>query len=58
MKEMVIEISIYQLKNILNKIKSYLKNIIIDLQKSDSWEIQLIIAINFISSKGNDAFKK
>ena len=34
-----------------NKTKPYLKNIIIDLQNSDRWKIQLTIAINFISSK-------
>ena len=35
----------------LNKIESYLKNVIINLQISDTWKIQLIIAINSISSK-------
>ena len=35
----------------LNKIKPYLRNVIIDLQKSDAWKIQLTITINFISSK-------
>ena len=35
----------------LNKIQPYLKNIINNLQNSDAWKIQLIIAINFISSK-------
>ena len=35
----------------LNKIKSYLMNIIIDLENYDAWIIQLTIAINFISSK-------
>ena len=34
-----------------NKIKSYLRNIIIDLQNSDTRKIQLAIAINFISLK-------
>ena len=34
----------------LNKIKSYLRNVIIDLQNSDRWKIQLTIAINLISS--------
>ena len=34
----------------LNKIKSYLRNIIINLQNSDRWKIQLTIAINYISS--------
>ena len=35
----------------LNKLKSYLKDIIIDLQISGTWKIQLTIAINFISSE-------
>ena len=35
----------------LNKIKLYLRNTIIDLQSSDTWKIQLTIAINFVSSK-------
>ena len=35
----------------LNKIEPYLMNLIIDLQNSDTWKIQLTIAINFISSK-------
>ena len=35
----------------LNKIKPYLRNIIIDLQNYDAWENQLTIAINFIFSK-------
>ena len=38
----------------LNKIKSYLRNIIINLQIFDSWKIQLAIAINFISSKNTE----
>ena len=38
----------------LNKIESYLRNIIINLQISDSWKIQLAIAINFISSKNTE----
>ena len=42
------------LKQYLNKIKPYLKDIIIDLQKSSTWKIQLIVAINFISTKDND----
>ena len=41
-------------KKYFNETKSYLKDIIINLQKSDSWKIQLTIAINFISSKNND----
>ena len=35
----------------LDEIKPYLKDIIIDLQKSDAWKIHLTIAIDFISSK-------
>ena len=35
----------------LNKTKPYLRNIIIDLQNSDTWKIQLAIAIIFTSSK-------
>ena len=38
----------------LNKIKPYLKEIIIDLKSSDTWKIQLTIAINFISSKDTE----
>ena len=35
----------------LNKIKPHVRNIIINFQNSDSWKIQLPVAINFISSK-------
>ena len=35
----------------LNKIEWYLRNIIFSLQNSDTWKIQLTIAINFISSR-------
>ena len=38
----------------LNKIKPYLKDIINDLKKSDTWKIQLTITINFISSKDDN----
>ena len=34
-----------------NKTEPYLRKIIIDLYNSDTWKIQLTIAINFISSK-------
>ena len=34
----------------LSKVQPYLKDIMINLQKSDTWEIQLRIANNFISS--------
>ena len=35
----------------LNKLKPHLKETIDDLEKSDTWNIQLIIIINFISTK-------
>ena len=38
----------------LNKIKPCLKDIIIDLQSSDTWKIQLAIVTNFISSKDTE----
>ena len=38
----------------LNKIETYPRNIIINLQNSDTWEIQLTIAINFISSRDTE----
>ena len=38
----------------LNKIRPYLKDIINNLKKSDTWKIQLTIANNFISSIDND----
>ena len=41
-------------KEYLNVIKPYLKDMIIDLQISDTWKIQLTIAINFMSSKDVD----
>ena len=41
-------------KKYLNKIRPYLKDVISNLKKSDTWKIQLTIAINFISSKDND----
>ena len=39
------------LDKFLNKVKSYLRDIIIYLQSSDAWKIQLTIAINFIFLK-------
>ena len=36
-----------------NKIRPYLKDIINNLKKSDTWKIQLTIANNFISSLDN-----
>ena len=38
----------------LNKIETYPRDIIINLQNSEKWEIQLPIAINFISSKDTE----
>ena len=38
----------------LNKIRSYLKNIINNLKKFDTWKIQLKIANIFTSSINND----
>ena len=49
MKVKMIEIKHYQLKNIL--IKLDIKN---NLKKSDTWKIQLTVAINFVFSKDND----
>ena len=45
---------ILSVEEYLNKIRPQLKDIINDLKKSDTWKIQLTIAINFISSKGKD----
>ena len=41
------------IKEYPNKIRPYLKNIINDLKKFDTWKIQLTISINFLSSKEN-----
>ena len=41
-------------KEYLDKIKVHLRDIIVNLQKYDTWEIQLTIAINFISPKDVD----
>ena len=50
MKVTVIEIKHYQWKNI----RPYLKYIINNFKKSDTWKIQYTITINFISSKDDD----
>ena len=42
------------IKEYIDKIKPYVIDIIINLQKSDKWKIRLTIAINFISSKDVD----
>ena len=44
----------YQFKNILIKLKPYLKDIINNLKKSDTLQIQLTLTINFISSKDDN----
>ena len=49
MKVMMIDESI-SLDEYLNKTELYMMDIIIDLQKFDTWKINLTIAINFISS--------
>ena len=36
------------MKDHLDEIKGYLKGIMNDIKNSDTWKIQLIIAINFI----------
>ena len=41
-------------KEYLDKIKLYMRDTIINLQKSDSWKVQLTIEINVISSKDVD----
>ena len=38
----------------LNEIRPCLRNLVNDLKQSDTWKIQLTIAINFISSKDNN----
>ena len=47
---MVIKIGNYHKANILTK-KTYLMNMITDLQISDKWKVQLTNAFSFISSK-------
>ena len=49
---MVIEILSFE--EYLNKIRSYLKDIINNIKKSGTWKIQLTMAINFIPSIDND----
>ena len=38
----------------LNEINPYFSDIVIDLQSSDAWKIQLTVEINFISSKDTE----
>ena len=51
---MVLEIKNLSVKEYLNKIIPYLKDIINNLKKSDAWKVQLTIANNFTSSIYND----
>ena len=37
-----------------SNVKAYLRDIIIDLQESDAWKIQLTMVVNSISSKDTD----
>ena len=53
----VIEIKHYKTLSVeeyLNKIRPYLKGIINNLKKSDTWKIHLAISNNIISSINND----
>ena len=51
---MVIEIKQHQSKNeYLNKIRLYLKDVINNLRKSDTWKIQFTIANESLSSLDN-----
>ena len=45
---------ILSIEEYLNKIRTYLKDIINNLKKSDTWKIQVTIANNFISPIDND----
>ena len=45
MEVMVIKNETLLIEEYLNKIRPYLKNIINDLKKFDTWQIQLMIAI-------------
>ena len=53
MRVMVIKRDL-SLDEYLDRIEPYLRNIIINLQNSDAWKIQLISPINFISSKDSE----
>ena len=53
-KVTVLEIKNLSVKEYLNKIIPYLKDIINNLKKSDAWKVQLTIANSFTSSIYND----
>ena len=48
------EVTVTSVEEYLNKIRPYLKEIINNLKKSDTWKVKLTIANNFISSTDND----
>ena len=54
MKLKVIKNSNFSLDEYLNKIKHYLRNIITNLQNSDTCKTQVTIAINTKSSKDSE----
>ena len=54
MKAIVTEKKHYQLKNISIKVRQFLKVIINNIKKSDTWKIKPTIAINFTSTIDND----
>ena len=54
MRVIVLEIKNLSIKEYLNEIKPYLKDIKINRQKSDTWKNQLTLVINFVSSKDVD----
>ena len=53
MKVMVIKTNLSP-DEYLNKIETYLRNIIMNLQNSDIWKIHITIAINFTSSHSEE----
>ena len=52
MKAIMIKNKTLSLEQYLNR--PYLKDIINDVKKSDTWKVQLIIEIGLMSSKDND----
>ena len=54
MRVTAVEIKNLSVKEYINKIKPYLRDIIINLQKSGKWKVQLTIVSNSISSQDVD----
>ena len=54
MKERVVEKKNLLIEQYFDEVKPYSKDIIIDLQKCDTWKIQLTVTINFTYSKGTN----